>query len=166
MKILIFVMCTFQLLAAQPQGVDRYTYCESCLTTAQEIERVMKEAPAEGRQRAVESLISGDVCERRLFHKHGDLSKDKMASSCKHLLDDHYDQFHAALVNKEPEHLDIVLCYEQSTACVGVKRHSFENSKTTFKDSDIDTLLRHNEASVRIAQPIRTSSPVPPKDEL
>lgn len=38
----------------------------------------------------------------------------------------HYDQFHAALVNKEPKHLDILLCYEQSTACVGVKRTSFE----------------------------------------
>ena len=40
--------------------------------------------------------------------------------------DSNYDQFHAALVDKEPKNLDIVLCYEQSTACVGVKRQSFE----------------------------------------
>lgn len=38
----------------------------------------------------------------------------------------HYDQFNTALMNKEPKHLDIVLCYEQSRACVGVKRTSFE----------------------------------------
>lgn len=34
----------------------------------------------------------------------------------------HYDQFSSALLTKELKHLDIVLCYEQSTACVGVKR--------------------------------------------
>lgn len=38
----------------------------------------------------------------------------------------HYDKFRVALANKEPKYLDIVLCYEQSRACVGVKRQSFE----------------------------------------
>lgn len=38
----------------------------------------------------------------------------------------HYAQFHAALLNKEPKHLDILLCYEQSRACVGVKHTSFQ----------------------------------------
>ena len=38
----------------------------------------------------------------------------------------HYDHFHVALLTKEPKHLDIVLCYEQSPACVGVKRQYFE----------------------------------------
>lgn len=111
----------------------------------------MKEAPAESRQRVVERLISGDVCERPPFHSHGALSRDIMTSSCKHLLgknirvwyktmlllyrlilsfnphsDDRYEQFHAVLLNKEPERLDIALCYEQSTACVGVKHQSFQ----------------------------------------
>lgn len=38
----------------------------------------------------------------------------------------HYDQFHAVLVNKDPKALEIALCYELSTACVGVKRSSTE----------------------------------------
>lgn len=40
--------------------------------------------------------------------------------------DSHHDKFQAALMNKEPKNLDIVMCYEQSTACVGVKRMSFK----------------------------------------
>lgn len=38
----------------------------------------------------------------------------------------YYEQFRMVLLNKEPKHLHIVLCYEQSRACVGVKRSSFE----------------------------------------
>ncbi|KAM7372003.1 hypothetical protein PAMP_009202 [Pampus punctatissimus] len=148
------------------EDIDRYTYCESCITAAQEIEKAMKEAPAESRQTVVENLISGGVCEKPLFYKHDHFSKDEMTSSCMQLLDSHYNQFHAALVNKEPKHLDIVLCYEQSTACVGVKRQSFEESKTTFTERDIDALLRDNKENVRIAQPIHSSSHVHSKDEL
>merc|ERR1719357_2090572 len=108
----------------------------------------MKEAPPESRQTVVKNLISGSVCEKLLSYKHDRFSKDKMISSCKHLLDSHYNQFHAALVNKEPKQLGIVLCYEQSTACVGVKRQSFDESKTTFTESDIDALLRDNKENV------------------
>lgn len=115
----------------------------------------MKEATAESRQRVIESLISGGVCERLLFYKNKHSPKD-MKSSCVHLLgeitkkqyctrflylqyfyiipssftylDNHYDQLHAALVNRKPKRLDLFLCYEQSTACIGVKRESFEVS--------------------------------------
>ncbi|KAF7654114.1 hypothetical protein LDENG_00073850 [Lucifuga dentata] len=165
MKTLIFLLYTFHLLAAQPKDVDRYAYCESCLTTANEIEKAMKEAPAESRQKVIESLISGGVCERLLFYKNNHLYKH-MKSSCIHLLDNHSDQFYAALVNKEPKHLDIILCYEQSAACVGVKRKSFENSKSPFKNSDIDALLQDNKEKVRLTQPVRSGSPFPSKDEL
>lgn len=41
-------------------------------------------------------------------------------------IESHYVQFHAALLNEEPKRLDILLCYEQSTACVGVKHTSFQ----------------------------------------
>ncbi|KAM6913903.1 uncharacterized protein PEZ65_014408 [Lycodopsis pacificus] len=153
-------------VTARPDNVDRYAYCESCLTTAQEIEKAMKEAPAESRQTVVENLISGGVCEKLLSYKHDDVSMDKMTSSCVHLLESHYDQFHEALVNEGPKHLDIVLCYEQSMACVGLKRQSFESSKTTFTESDIEALLRDNKAHVRIAQPVHSGSPVHSKDEL
>ncbi|KAM7386876.1 hypothetical protein PAMA_009484 [Pampus argenteus] len=68
------------------EDIDRNTYCESCITAAREIEKAMKEAPAESRQTVVENLISGGVCEKLLFHKHDHFSKDEMTSSCMHLL--------------------------------------------------------------------------------
>ncbi|KAF1379490.1 hypothetical protein PFLUV_G00176590 [Perca fluviatilis] len=166
MKILIFLMCMCYLLPVQPEDMDRYAYCESCLTTAQEIEKAMKEAPDESRQTVVENLITGGVCEKLLSYKHDHDSKDKTTSSCMHLLESHYDQLHVALVNKEPKHLDIVLCYEQSRACIGVKRQSSESSKTPFTESDIEALLRDNKEHVRIAQPVHSGSPVHSKDEL
>ncbi|TNN85501.1 hypothetical protein EYF80_004134 [Liparis tanakae] len=157
MKILIFLMCMY-LLPVKPKDVDRYAYCESCLTAAQEIEKAMKEAPAESRQTIVENLISGGVCEKLLSYKHDHVSMAQIKSSCMHLLESHYNQFHEALVNKEPKHLDIVLCYEQSMACVGVKRQSFGSSKTT--EIDIEALLLDNKEHLRIAQPVHS------KDEL
>ncbi|AWP18920.1 Hypothetical protein SMAX5B_020886 [Scophthalmus maximus] len=137
-----------------------YTHCPP------EIEKAMKKAPAERKQTVVENLIRGGVCKNLLSHKHDHNTNDKLMSSCRHLLDSNYEQFHAALVNKEPKNLDIVLCYEQSTACVGVKRQSFEDSKATFTESDIDALLQDNKESVRIAQPIRSGSPMHSRDEL
>lgn len=44
----------------------------------------------------------------------------------KSLPDSNHEKFRAALVNKETKHLEIVLCYEQSAACIGVKRHNFK----------------------------------------
>ncbi|KAM9346725.1 uncharacterized protein ABDE67_013366 [Symphorus nematophorus] len=166
-KIVIFVMFMCFLLPVQPDDMERYAYCESCLTAAREIEKAMKEAPAESRQTVVESLISGGVCEKLLYHKHDHVSQDKITSSCMHLLESHYDHFHIALLNKEPKHLDIILCYELSTACVGVKRQSFEDSKkSTFTDSDIEALLQNNKENVRIAQPTHPGSPGHSRDEL
>lgn len=45
--------------------------------------------------------------------------------------ENHYDQFHAVLVNK-PKSLEIALCYELSTACVGVKRSSIQVTETAW----------------------------------
>ncbi|KAG7242911.1 hypothetical protein INR49_018166 [Caranx melampygus] len=166
MKTLIFLMSMCFLLPVQPEDVNRYIYCESCLTVAQEIEKALTEVPAESRGKAVKSLISGRACEKLLYYKHDHISNDKLMSSCTHLFDSHHDQFHEALVNKEPKNLDIVLCYEQSTACVGVKRMSFKDSKTTFTESDIDALLRDNKENVRIAKPTYSGSPAHSRDEL
>lgn len=44
----------------------------------------MKDVPAERRHRIVESLISGDVCEKLLTSKQ--VPKDKLKSSCMDLL--------------------------------------------------------------------------------
>ncbi|KAF3700188.1 Centriolar coiled-coil protein of 110 kDa Centrosomal protein of 110 kDa [Channa argus] len=121
-----------------------------------EIEKAMKEVPSDSRQKVVENLISGGVCKKLLSYQQDHVSMDKMRSSCMHLLDSHHEQFREALVNREPKHLEIVMCYEQSTACVGVKRQSFKDSKTTFTKSVIDALLRDNKGNVRIAQPIHS----------
>ncbi|KAA8585091.1 hypothetical protein FQN60_003785 [Etheostoma spectabile] len=136
------------------------------LTAPSEIEKAMKEAPNESRQTVVENLIAGGVCEKLMSYKHDHDSKDTMTSSCVQFLESHYDQLHVALVNKEPKHLDVVLCYEQSRACIGVKHQSSESSKTPFTESDIEALLRDNKEHVRIAQPVHPGSPVHSKDEL
>lgn len=44
----------------------------------------MKDVPAENRQRVVERLINGDVCEKLLTYKQ--VPGDKMKSSCMDLL--------------------------------------------------------------------------------
>ncbi|KAG7504943.1 hypothetical protein JOB18_019899 [Solea senegalensis] len=120
---------------------------------AQEIEKVLKQAPDENRQTAVKNLISGGVCKKVSSFKNDHKTNNKLVSSCIQLLgkvrgilladlysvlnfyktpslnphtDSHYAQFREALVNKEPKNLGIVLCYEESKACVGVKRQSFE----------------------------------------
>ncbi|KAJ4931698.1 hypothetical protein JOQ06_010138 [Pogonophryne albipinna] len=167
MRILIFLMFICNLLPVKPKDLDRYAYCESCLTTAQEIDNAIKGAPAENRQTVVENLLNGGVCEKLQTLKHDLVSQENMISSCKHLLESHYDQFHVALMNKEPTaRLDIVLCYEQSKACIGVKRQSFESSKTTSFESDIEALLLDNKEHVRIAQPVHSGSPMHSSDEL
>lgn len=51
-----------------------------------EIEEAMKKAPAESRQRVMESLIAGSVCEKLVPNKQIHISTDQMTSSCMHLL--------------------------------------------------------------------------------
>ncbi|XP_076739704.1 uncharacterized protein LOC143418513 [Maylandia zebra] len=165
MKIAIFVLFVCLLLPVQPEEIDHYTYCETCLTVAQELEKSIKEAPVKSRNTVVKRLISGALCEKPLPHSHH-VSKDKLTSACRHLLESHRGQFYEALVNKEPKNLDIALCYEHSNSCVGVKRQTFEDSKGAFTESDIDALLRDNKENVRIAQPIHSGSPVHTGDEL
>ncbi|KAM9843382.1 uncharacterized protein ACBR49_012598 isoform 2-T2 [Aulostomus maculatus] len=164
MKTILFVMSCCCFLPVLTEDVDRHIYCESCLATAKEVEEALKDAPAGGRHTLVETLLSGDVCEKLPSGKH--FSKDKIASACLHLLESHHNQFHAALVAKNPKHLDIVLCYEQSRACVGVKRQSFEDSKLPFTERDIDALLHDNKERLRISQPVHSGSSVHSKDEM
>lgn len=45
----------------------------------------MTEAPAGSRQRVVENLLSGGVCDKLLSYKHVHVSKDKRTSPCAHL---------------------------------------------------------------------------------
>ncbi|XP_077412332.1 uncharacterized protein LOC144043021 [Vanacampus margaritifer] len=159
MKILLFALCSCFFLHVQTENIDRYAYCESCIIAAKEFEKEMQEAPVESRQALVDDLIS-EVCNRLNSHKQ--FTKDKLTTACIQLFDSHYDQFHAALLSHEPDRLDVVLCYEKSTACVGIKRHSFEDSKIPFTDDYIENLLQNHKDNVRITQPIHSSS----KDEL
>lgn len=118
-----------------------------------EIEKGIKQAPAGSRYTTIDKLLSWHLCEKRLTSNHEHVSKDTMKSACMHLLgktfrkeknhninvcvtgyfityflylDSHRNQFRAALVKEEPKNLDIVLCYELSHACVGVKRRTFQ----------------------------------------
>ncbi|XP_011602243.2 uncharacterized protein isoform X2 [Takifugu rubripes] len=163
MKIILFVIYAGFVLPVHSD--ERHAYCESCLATAKAIEKEMKDVPAEERQRVVEKLISGDVCENLLTYKQ--VPEDKIKSSCMDLLGSHYEQIHSALLSQELKRLDIVLCYEQSTACVGVKHLSFEDArKRTFAESDIEALLQDNKENVRFAQPVHAELPDHPKEEL
>lgn len=104
----------------------------------------------------------------------------------------HYDQFSSALLTQEPKHLDIVLCYERSSACVRVKRLAFEVSlnklmehmrllwpsdedlcilgqdakKITFTESDIEALLQDNKEILRFSQPVPVGLPGRAREEL
>ncbi|CAL8287740.1 unnamed protein product [Boreogadus saida] len=164
MKVLILVVCTFHLMVAQHPTADRSTHCESCLLTAREMEKILKDSPAASRETVLEHLLDGEVCDRPAFHNHKAGPKDTLMSSCKRLLEDHREQFSEALYNKEPKGLEITLCYERSASCVGVKRHSFENSKVMFKDSDLEALIQSHKGNMRVSQPLHTHSPS--KEEL
>ncbi|KAM9394259.1 uncharacterized protein KZ484_005330 [Pholidichthys leucotaenia] len=166
MKILTFTLFMCNLLLVQLKDGNRYTYCETCLKAAQGLERAIKEAPAASRKAVVEKLLSGELCEKLVSHNHDQISKDKLASSCAFLLEANYKEFHAALLDKEPENLNVLLCYEQSNACVGVKLQTFEDSKGTFTAADIDALLHENKEKVRIARPVHPGPSVHPGDEL
>ncbi|XP_014910959.1 uncharacterized protein LOC106961626 isoform X2 [Poecilia latipinna] len=166
MKTIIFLMCMGCSLPVQSHATDRYSYCESCLTAAREIEKGIKEAPAGSRHTAIDKLLSWRLCEKLLTSNHEHVSKDAMKSACIHLLDSHRTQFRAALVKKETKNLDIVLCYELSHACIGVKRQTFQDSKATLTDDEIAGMLRDNPENVRISQPIYEASPEQRRNEL
>ncbi|KAM4534654.1 uncharacterized protein V3H82_024561 [Fundulus diaphanus] len=166
MKITVFLACMGYYFPVQPHDTDSYTYCESCLTAAREIEKGIKEAPAGSRQTVIEKLLSWRLCEKILTSNHEHVAKDKMKSACMHLLDSHHNQFRAALMKKELKNLDMVMCYELSHACIGVKRKTIQDSKATFTDTEIDALLRDNKENVRIAQPVRPTSSEQRRNEL
>ncbi|MEQ2242236.1 hypothetical protein ILYODFUR_033597 [Ilyodon furcidens] len=165
MKISIFLICVGHYLPVQPNNIDRYSYCESCLTAAREIEKGIKEAPAGSRQKVIEKLLSWRLCEKILTSNDEHVPKDKMKSACLHLLDSHRTQFRAALVKEELKNLEMVLCYELSYACIGVKRQTFQDSKATYTNIEIDALVRDKE-NVRIAKPIHAASPEQRRNEL
>lgn len=150
-------MCIGDYLPVQPHNTDRNSYCESCLTAAQELEKGINDAPAASRQAVIEKLLS-----RRLCEKLEDVSK----SACMHLLDSNRDKFRTYLLKEVPKNLDIMLCYEVSHACIGVKRQAFQDSKPTFTDAEIAALLRDNKENVRVAHPTHEALPEQRRNEL
>ncbi|KAK0141502.1 hypothetical protein N1851_021396 [Merluccius polli] len=94
-------------------------------TCAVEIVKVIKDSPAVTRQIVLKRLLSGEVCDRPVFHNHKVAYKDTMTSSCKQLLEDHHEEFSEVLLSEEPKNLEITMCYELSSSCVGVKHQSF-----------------------------------------
>ncbi|KAG9340434.1 hypothetical protein JZ751_021547 [Albula glossodonta] len=117
------------------------------------------------RPQLVERLVDDILCETASFQKHSDLPDDKFTVACKHLLDVHGEDFRDALLRRESERLDVLLCYQSSLACVGVKRHANQN-KASFKDSDIENLLEENRENIRITRPVHTNFTKMDKDEL
>lgn len=78
--VLTWFIIVFCYIHSHRQEVNAYPHYSP------EIEKAIKEASTESRQRVIESLINGGVCEKLLSYKHGHASEDKMTSYCKHLL--------------------------------------------------------------------------------
>ncbi|RVE69514.1 hypothetical protein OJAV_G00078670 [Oryzias javanicus] len=158
MNIFVFFICMLYFVPTQAEKKDRHMYCESCLKAAQVMEKIIKETPSESRQRVAEKLLAGELCSELLSYNQDHVSKDKMLYACRELLDSHRDQFHAAVAHEEPKNLPVVMCFEQSHACVGVKQKSQEDSKVDFAESEIEALLHKHKKNVRIAHPVNAHS--------
>lgn len=145
---LISSVCLIRLSSGQAHGIDPSLFCESCLEIVKEIENVMgKTTTHESRQRAIERVLSGDLCQKH--------EREDMTTSCKHLFEINYDKFRTEMLNGVTKHLDIRLCYELSLACVGVKRQSqMVKGKSTFEEDDIRALLHANKDRVRTTRPL------------
>ncbi|KAJ8254200.1 hypothetical protein COCON_G00208120 [Conger conger] len=166
LAILLSIMCSIGAPVELPHGVDHYAYCESCLATTKEMETIEKKLSLGSRPQLVERLVDDVLCESASFQRHAHLPVDKLRAACKHLLDVHGEEFRDALLRRESERLDILLCYEKSLACVGVKRHANKN-KNSFTDNDIEALLQQNSADLRIARPVHSNiTETHLKDEL
>lgn len=165
--ILVSIICSFGASVQLPRGVDRYAYCESCLATTQEMETIERKLSLGSRAQLVEKLVDDVLCESASFQRRAHLPADQLRTACKHLLDVYGEEFRDALLRRrESERLDILLCYESSLACVGVKRHADQN-KNSFTDSDIEALMQHNSVDLRVARPVHTNiTKMPLKDEL
>ncbi|KAJ8251511.1 hypothetical protein GJAV_G00222140 [Gymnothorax javanicus] len=162
---LISIMCSFGASTELPRGVDRYAYCESCLATSKEMETIEKKLSFGSRTQLVDKLVDDVLCESASFQRHSDIPVDQLRTACKHLLDVHGEEFRDALLRKKSTRKDILLCYESSFACVGVKRHT--NKESSFTDKDIEELLQKNNAELRIARPVHTNiTTMTSKDEL
>ncbi|CAL1588338.1 unnamed protein product [Knipowitschia caucasica] len=150
MKIPVFVYFFGFISFGLSEQIERKLLCESCLAAAKEIETALKDAPISGRMVVIKKLIRGYVCNK--------LAEDKRPS-CMQLLGMFRDEFSQALAGKvsDPKQLGVVLCYEQSKACVGVKLHSFKEHPNLNLERDIDDLLRDNKEKVRFVKPIHST---------
>ncbi|KAG5832603.1 hypothetical protein ANANG_G00292860 [Anguilla anguilla] len=170
--ILVSIICSFGASVQLPRGVDRYAYCESCLATTQEMEAIERKLSLGSRPQLVEKLVDDVICENVSFQRRAHLPADQLRTACKHLLDVYGEEFRDALLRRrESERLDILLCYESSLACVGVKRHADQvgqqENKNSFTDSDIEALMQHNSVNLRVGRPVHTNiTKMPLKDEL
>ncbi|KAG7460143.1 hypothetical protein MATL_G00218160 [Megalops atlanticus] len=166
--ILVSIICSIESTAELLDHIDRYTYCESCLATTQEMETIERKLSGASRRDVVDMLLDDALCNAASFQSDGRLPADKMRAACKHLLDVHGEEFRAALLRRESERLDILLCYERSLACVGVNRLTHQNKdRTSFTDSDIKAQLRESGADIRIVRPVHTNiTTMAAKDEL
>ncbi|KAK7940367.1 hypothetical protein WMY93_003693 [Mugilogobius chulae] len=144
----VYVLLVSYLTLVQSEEIDRKLLCESCLTAAKEIEKALQDAPIKNRKTVIKKLMQGAVCYK--------LPEDKR-SPCLHLFGLHQDEFRQALSGKDSKQLDILLCYEHSTACVGVKLQSFKDQRSTTLESDIEALLRENKDKVRFVKPIHSA---------
>ncbi|KAG8433048.1 hypothetical protein GDO86_017356 [Hymenochirus boettgeri] len=140
---------------ALPPGVDRRTYCETCLATVQELKKTQSITPGVTGWTKIKAH-SRKVCTALTFEKQS-FSLDKAAIACNHLLEVYGEKFEEAfLTEQKKDLLEATLCYMLSKACTGVKRNSFKAQN--FDDEALETFLQKHGASVRRSKPVGTES--------
>ncbi|KAK6475957.1 hypothetical protein HHUSO_G23955 [Huso huso] len=153
--IIIAVMGSFQCSSKLPPGVDHNTYCECCLATVLELKKGLQ-VPSE-EPRMVKTLIE-NTCRTAHFQSTS-VPADIMKRVCEHLIEVHGEALNEVLQSRSKDDFEILLCYEHSLACTGVKRNNPQNNgKPPFKDQDIKILLEKNHKKVRFVNPVHSST--------
>ncbi|XP_066544972.1 uncharacterized protein LOC136712345 [Amia ocellicauda] len=161
--VLISIMCALESAAELPPGVDRNTYCESCLAAVKELKGFLREPSTQPSEARVRTRLAS-VCKADTFNGYN-LPTDNMVAACRHLLDTHDKEFLELLLSRRTGELDVLLCYELSLACVGVRRRQQENrEKAEF--TDMDSFLQGQKEKVRFVNPVHSNSTVSAREEL
>lgn len=166
MKIVLLALCGFFISLRVPSALsDPETDCQSCRLAAKAIETELQATPPRKRRAALDKLmLDNEVCNMLPPGK-----GSKLTSACVKLFDSHYEDFYLALLSQGPHLLDSLLCYQKSTACVGVNKEDEEEEQESFGDTESIFVDEHTQAShgdneeeVHIAQHSQTA----PKDEF
>ncbi|KAJ1096205.1 hypothetical protein NDU88_001349 [Pleurodeles waltl] len=132
-----------------PKGVNRTTYCESCLATVQELKSGLSLPSPELSKSTVEKELR-KVCQAQIFKE----SKLLSAKACKHLVDINKGPFVEVILTENKDKLEAFLCYEHSKACTGLKREDFRDKTEGFHDTMVEEILKREGQKVRRVKPV------------